>query len=667
MVVVRCEPGGVYRRQVEKRALAPRASRHGRQSVHGLGESTVKTLFHISISLGAVALATPVQAQQANDDVVVADRIADRSITVVATGSAIPVDQSGQPITVFDAKAIDAVQGADLSRLLERAPGVTLSRNGGLGSTTSLFVRGASSEQTLVLLDGVRQTDVAAPSGGTDLGPVALGALGKVELLRGSNSVVWGSDAIGGVLALTSRQFTGLEATAEGGAHGTFNGDATAGLEGKQGAISLTGGYTTTKGISAAAIGTEPDGYRQARVSGTGHFDLTRELSVVATARYAWSHVDIDGFPAPSYTFADTPEYQVSKQASGRAGLRYRGEKLDLDAGYALSDTRRSYFDPTFGTAPNYNTAGRSERADLTGRLRLPANLALDFGADHERTKFSTAFDPEQTARLTSGHALFGWYTTRATLAGGVRVDDHSRFGTHVTLGANGSVRLGDRVRLTASYGEGFKAPTLYQLYSAYGQLTLQPERSHSYDAGIAYGTADGSLHLGLTAFRRDSRNLIDFVSCTGCAFGFNYVNVGKARAEGIEAEASLRPVDTFTVSATYTYLKATNRTPGNANLGKDLPRRPRNAVTVSADWISPWGQLALGADLRLVSRSFDDARNFTRIDGYELATLRARLPLGEHYELFARVENLFDAKYQTVATYGTYGRSAYAGAKMRW
>jgi vitamin B12 transporter len=637
----------------------------------------VKYQFLLSIPLFAVAasadaqVAAPAAAQDIGDDIVVADRIADRAITVLANGAELRKDWSAQPVTVFDVSTIDAVQGADLSRLLERAPGVTLSRNGGLGSVTSLFVRGASSEQTLVLLDGVRQTDVAAPSGGTDLGTQAMGALGKVELLRGSNSVVWGSDALGGVLALTSRQFTGLEASAEGGSHGTFNGDATAGLSGQHGAISLTGGYTTTKGISAAAIGTEPDGYRQARVAGTGHFDLTDQLSVVATARYAWSHIDIDGFPAPTYTFADTPEYQVSKQASGRAGLRYRGANLDLDAGYALSDTRRSYFDPTFGSAPNYNTAGRSERADLTGRLRLPANLALDFGADTERTRFSTAFDPEQTARLTSGHALLGWYTDRATLAAGARVDDHSRFGTHTTFGANGSVRLADRLRVTASYGEGFKAPTLYQLYSAYGQLTLQPERSRSYDAGVAYGTADGTFHAGVTAFRRDSRNLIDFVSCPACRFGFGYVNVGRARAEGIEAEASLRPVDNFTVSATYTHLKATNQTPGNANLGKDLARRPRNAVTLVADWTlpisGPWSGLALGADLRLVSRSFDDAGNRTRIDGYQVATLRAKLPLGEHYELFARLENLFDATYQTVAGYGTYGRSAYAGAKLRW
>ena len=244
-------------------------------------------------------------------------------------------------------------------------------------------------------------------------------------------------------------------------------------------------------------------------------------------------------------------------------------------------------------------------------------------------------------------------------------MDDHSRFGTHATLGANASVKLADSLRLTASYGEGFKAPTLYQLYSAYGQLTLQPERSRSYDAGLAWKR--GAFDLGVTAFRRDSRNLIDFVTCPACLFGFGYVNVGEARAEGIEAEAHLRPDANVTISAAYTYLHAINRTPGTANFGNDLPRRPRNALTLSADWTTPWQKLALGADLRLVSRSYDDAGNLTRLDGYQLATLRASLPLGSHYELFARIENLFDAKYQTVAGYGTYGRSAYAGARVRW
>ena len=117
-----------------------------------------------------------------------------------------------------------------------------------------------------------------------------------------------------------------------------------------------------------------------------------------------------------------------------------------------------------------------------------------------------------------------------------------------------------------------------------------------------------------------------------------------------------------FKVQASYTYLTATNRL-----TGKDLARRPRNLVSASADWTTPLGGLALGADLRLVGDSFDDRGNFTALDGYGLLTLRASVPLGEHLELYGRVENVTDAQYQTVAGYGTYGRSAYGGVRVRW
>ncbi len=146
--------------------------------------------------------------------VTVADRISDDYITVLATGSDMRVDWSGQPVTVIGSDQIDQIQGGDLTRVLERAPGVTFTRNGGPGAQTALFVRGAASQQLLVLLDGVRMTDPSAPSGGTDLGNFDAMTIGKVELLRGSNSVVWGSDALGGVLALTSREANGLQASA---------------------------------------------------------------------------------------------------------------------------------------------------------------------------------------------------------------------------------------------------------------------------------------------------------------------------------------------------------------------------------------------------------------------------------------------------------------------
>lgn len=623
-------------------------------------------------ALSAAAFATPALAQQAND-IVVADYKADPAqITVVATGSPRRIDQTGQPITVLTAQDLARIQGPDITRALEQVPGLTLSRNGGPGAFTGVRLRGSDSEQVLVLIDGVRVEDVSAPGAGFDFGTLTTGGIERVDVLRGSNSVTWGSAAIGGVIAIQTRELNGYEASAEGGSRGSFAGEAAAGLARDKYALSLTGGYTTTDGISAAAVGTEPDGARQWHLGGKARLDLAPGLSLVANARYADTRTDIDGFPAPDFTFADTPEYQITRQLSGRAGLRYEGAWLTLGTGFALADTKRDYYDPTFGTAPSYGYRGRSHRADLTGRAQLPANFALDFGADSEWTRYSSTFDAEHRARQTSGHAMLGWYTDAVSLAAGVRYDDHSRFGHATTFGANGTVRLAQSLRLRASYGEGFKAPTLFQLLSDFGNPALRPERSRSYDAGLEY--KNGPVTAAVTVFRRDSRNLIAFVSCFGQNTGIctdrpfgTYDNVGKARAEGAEAELTLRPVSTLTFRSIYTYTRARNLTPGSAQQGNDLARRPRHALTLSGDWETPLAHLALGADLRLTSNSFDDAANTVRLPGGPVATLRASLPLHDRVTLYARVENVFDNRLPTAAGYGAIGRGAFAGLNVRY
>lgn len=624
------------------------------------------------LSVSALTLATPALAQGA-DDVVVADyKIDPATITVIATGSETPLSKTGQPVTVITAAEIQSIQGPDITRVLERVPGLTITRNGGPGSFTGVRLRGSDAEQVLVLVDGVRLEDVSAPSGGFDFGTLTPGGVERIDVLRGSNSIVWGSAAIGGVIAVQSRDLNGVEASAEYGANDSWTADAAAGLSSDLGALTLNGGYSRSDGVSAAAVGTEPDGFRQWRVGGRGRVNVTQNLAIVATARYADTRTDIDGYPAPNYTFADTPEYQTTRQASGRVGLRYTGDILTLNTGFALSDTKRDYYDPTFGTDPSYGYKGRSERVDLTGRINLSADFTLDFGGDSEWTRFSSSFDAEAEANLTSGHALLGWSNDRASIAAGVRVDDHSRFGTAWTFGTNGSFELVDNLRLRASYGEGFKAPTLYQLLSDYGNAALNPERSKSYDAGLEWGAPYGQIHAAVTVFRRDSRNLITFVSCASlnaCAtrpFGL-YDNVGLARAQGVEAELGARPSDMLHLQAAYTYLETENRTPGNANRGKDLARRPAHALTLSSDWTTPLAGLTLGADLRLVGDSFDNASNTRRLDGYALTTVRASFPLTEKVELYGRVENLFDEQYQTVADYGTWGRSAYIGIRARY
>lgn len=624
------------------------------------------------LSVYVLAFAAPAMAQE-GDKIVLTPLLRDDLITVIATGSETPLAKSGQPVTVITAAEIQSIQGPDITRVLERVPGITITRNGGPGSFTGVRLRGSDAEQVLVLVDGVRLEDVSAPSGGFDFGTLTPGGIERIDVLRGSNSIVWGSAAIGGVIAVQSRDLNGVEGSAELGANDSYLADASAGLSGDFGALTLNGGYSRSDGVSTAASGTEPDGFRQWRIGGRGRVNLSQDLAIVATARYADTRTDIDGFGPPTYSvFGDTPEYQTTRQASGRVGLRYTGENLTLNTGFALSDTKRDYFDPTFGTTPSFAYKGRSERVDLTGRIKLPADFTLDFGGDSEWTRFSSTFDAEAKARLTSGHALLGWSTDRASLAAGVRVDDHSRFGTAWTFGANGALELIDNLRLRASYGEGFKAPTLYQLLSDYGNAALNPERSKSYDAGLEWGAPHGKVHAAVTVFRRDSRNLITFVSCASlnaCAtrpFGL-YDNVGLARAQGVEAELGARPTDTLHLQAAYTYLETENRTPGNANRGKNLARRPAHALTLSSDWTTPLAGLTLGADLRLVGDSFDNAANTRRLDGYALTTVRASFPLTEKVELYGRVENVFDVNYQTVADYGTWGRAAYLGIRARY
>ncbi len=649
------QPGGVYRNAARTREFA-RAFRHERRSFM-TGVLRLKYLFLLGCSLGVAA---PAAAQDCADDaancVVVADRLRDTAITVVASGREERVNETGQSISVIGAAELAAVQGPDLARVLERLPGVTTARSGPLGSQTSVFVRGANSQQLLVTLDGVRLDDVAAPSGGFDLGTMLPGGIAKVELLRGSNSVAWGSNAIGGVLALTSERLDGARAGVEYGANDTVSADAALGASGAAYSVTASGGYVSSDGISAYAKGAESDGFRQWRANLRGEVRLAGDLWLDAAGRYADSRIDFDGYPAPFYSFADTPEYQTTRQGSGRLGLRYAAGSLNLRGGAAYSDTRREYFDPTFGTAPNFTTQGRSWRADLTGRAELTQGVTLDFGADSEWTRFATLFDPPQDARLSSGHVLLGYHSGGLHLSGGVRLDDHDRFGSHWTFGANGAVELAADLRLRASYGEGFKAPTLYQLYGYGGNAALRPERSKAYDAGIELGDRSGSRHVALTLFRRDASQLIDYLWPSG------YFNIGATRAEGVELEGGWAIVDNLRARAAYSYVKAVNR----AN-GKDLARRPRNAVTAGLDWTTPLAGLTLGADLRLVSDSYDDAGNFTRLDGYGLVTLRASMPLPGGLELYGRVENLGNVHYQSVAGYGSYGRSAFVGLRGRW
>ena len=615
--------------------------------------------------LASAALAAPALAQEAPDTPAADD--------IVVTAAGVPQDagQVGQAVTVIDRATIEQRQTVAIADLLATTPGVTVSRSGGLGTLTSLNIRGAEAAQTLVLIDGVRVNDPSSAAGAFDFANLLAGSVERVEVLRGPNAVAWGSQAIGGVVNVVTEQPTdGLKGHAqiEGGSFGTVlgSGGVAGGSDRVNGA--LTAGWISTDGISAYDKGKERDGYDQ--VGGTGRLNvaLAPGIGIDLRGYYAHSRVDLDGFvnigtdDAPNYVFTDDPEYAKTQELYGYAGLH-----ADLADGrfrnrvaFTVADINRDNYDPSVGDAPLYRYRGRSERYEYQGDYTI-GMVRLVAGVEHEDSQMfdgSSHFSTGVTSEY--GEAIVN--PVRAlTLSAGVRNDDHDAYGSHVSVGANAALRLDTGTTVRASYADGFKAPTLYQLYAPYyGNDALKPEKAHSYDIGVEQRLIGDQLVASATWFHRNTRNLI-----VGDPLTYQYFNYDRARAKGVELALTMRPTEAFTVTGSYSYIDAENLSPG-ADFGNDLARRPRHSASLSADYRFAFG-LSVGGTVTMVGDSFDNPANTVRLDGYALAGIRAELPVAHNISVYGRVDNLFDEKYETVATYGTYGRAAYGGIRLRF
>lgn len=603
-------------------------------------------------------------------------------IVVTATRSEQPLSQVGASVTVIDAEKIKTRQSVAVVDLLRTVPGVTFSRNGGIGTTTSVNIRGAESDQTVALIDGVKINDPSTPGGGFNFGNMLTDNIARIEVVRGSQSVLWGSQAIGGVInMITAEPGERIAANASAENGWRDSGKLVGNISGKSGpvAASVGGGYYRTDGISTfseARGGKERDGYRHYGANAKVKVTLSDAISVDLRGWYSDGKTGIDGFAPPTFTFGDTDETARTKEFIGYAGLNvalFHG-RLRNRLAYALTDTRRQNLDFTSG-APfeTFNAKGRNERFEYQGVFDIVEGWKAIFGAETEKASFrsSSYGGPFATAsaRIDSVYGqLNAIPVTGLSLAVGLRRDDHDSFGGKTTFAANGVYSPnGGNTSLRASYGEGFKTPSLYQLFSEYGNGRLKPESSHGWDVGIAQKLLDGRIEAGATWFQRDTGNQIIFINCpalTGiCAgrpFG-TYDNVTRGRAEGIELSLNLRPTDALTVETNYSWVKAQNRM-----TGLDLPRRPRHSLNSAIDYQWAFG-LKTGATITHVGSSFDNLANTRKLAGYVLVDLRASYPVTKGIEIYGRIENLFDEHYETTYRYGSPGRAAFAGVRLTY
>jgi vitamin B12 transporter len=618
----------------------------------------------------------PKEEESGSGEIILSHPIASKNIVVTANGSPSRIWQVGQSITVLERATLERLQSQSVADLLSTTPGITVSRNGGPGKATALRIRGAEDSQTLTLIDGVRVNDPSSPGGAFDFGNLITGNIDRIEVLRGPNSVPWGSQAIGGVVNIVTARPTqsfAVRASAEYGFRD--NTQFVGNVSGTLGpvAASFGGGHFKDDGISAYKDGTERDGYRQYGANGKITVDVASGLDLDFRGYYANSKTQFDGFPPPLFAFADTSDFSTAKELFGYAGANFRlfDEAFKGRLAFTISDINRDNFDAPGQALPSFLARGRVERFEAQGDVQLSYGLRTVFGLEHETSRFSDGFSPA-TTNSRSGYAqvIVEAFDT-LTLSGGARIDDHKDYGSNATFSANAVWSPTGSTRVRASYGEGFKAPTLFQLNSFFGNTTLQPETAKSYDLGVEQSLINDSLTFGVTAFLRNTGDQIDFISCFGQTTGIctnrpfgTYNNIKRSRAKGVEAFIRLSPTDRLTLEANYSLTDAKDR-----STGLTLLRRPKHSVNASIDWNArDW--LRLGASVKILSDSFDsDFQTFSRtsLDGYSLVSVRMAIPIGETIEFYGRIENLFDQSYEVVSGYGTLGRNAHIGVRAKF
>jgi vitamin B12 transporter len=642
------------------------------------------------VLLSSVALILILPAAAAADD------LTKETVVVTATRTPQPIDLTGASINVITAKDLETQQLVTVSDALSQTPGSTIIREGGIGQVTTDSIRGAETGQTLVLIDGVRIEDPSLTDSGAILQDLLVNSVDHIEVLRGPQSTLYGSDAIGGVVNILTKRGGdspfALTATAEGGSFDTAHLNVAANGSWNDLDYGAAANFLVTNSVSAADSrngNTEPDGYHHFGATANVRWHATDTVSIDLRAYYTRGRDSFDGFPPPTFTFQDDHEFGDDSLLTGYAGVNFSlfdGHFTNRLAILGLSSDRRFFgnfgFLPPFAfdTSENFFGKGGTSRFEYQGVYDLGDEGATQFtfGAESQLTTLAThsVFDLSPTP--THGHSLIqGYYaqgqTTlldQLTLIGGVRFDHDEEFGDHTSWKMNAAWRPFDwGTILRGSYATGFKAPSLFEQFSEFSNpiAPLKPETAHGWEIGLDQYLFDDRVRASLTYFDRRTNNLIDFFDCFGIvspactarafAGGF-YINVGQTEATGTELSVTAQVLDTLALSATYT-----NMATKDLASGLPLARRPDNAANAVLTW-TPNADVTLGGSVGYVGTRFNDSFASVPLSDYVLFNLFGSYRLCEQFDVYARVDNLLDKHYEPVAGFGAPTRAFYAGVR---
>ncbi len=581
---------------------------------------------------------------------------------VVVTAARLPAIVAETPgARVIDAATIEQRGAVFAADILADVPGLSVVRTGAFGGVAQVRMRGATPGKTLVLVDGVPVNDPAEINGAFDFSGFELGDVERIEVLSGPQSSLWGSDAIGGVIAFTTREVDGLRAEAEAGSFSTLRGRLAVGTANETYAFGAWASRFNTDGISAAdeADGnTEADGFENTTLGARGRYAFAGGLTLDGAARWSKSEADIDGFPAPTYALADTLDTTGSNQWSGFARARFSALSLNQQLSISASDISRD----TVSDFPSHFEADRQVWRWQADGAALSDSLAYAFGVEREDTSGSLSSGLSEELGTTSVFGVANWDATeRLNLSGALRWDDTDDFGSETTGRVSAAFELGGGFILSGAYGTGFKAPSISQAvcdfcYSSTPFPVLRPETADSVEAAIGWASADGRLSGRATVYRLNVEDQITYFF-DPVTFDSYYVNVDRTRTDGIELEGRARLGGGFDLNLAYAWTDARDESDDSR-----LLRVPEHAGSATLGWT---GGRVSGALTIRAEGDQDDAGGVR--DAFVTANLNGAFQLNDQVALTARIENLADEHYQQVLGYGEPGRSGYIGIRLRY
>ncbi|MDQ8028224.1 MAG: TonB-dependent receptor [Brevundimonas sp.] len=600
----------------------------------------------LSTAALTAALAAPAFAQQANE-----------LEEVVVTATRIPAVVADTPgARVIDADTIEQRGAVFAADILADVPGLSVARSGAFGGVAQVRIRGAHQGKTLVLVDGASVNDTADIDGAFNFAGFDLSDIDRIEVLSGPQSSLWGSDAIGGVIAFTTRELDGFSADAEAGSFNTARGRLAAGVATEQYAFGAWVSHFDTDGISAADEkdgNPEKDGFTNTVIGAKGRYAFSPSVRVDGSLRWTDSEGDMDGYAPPTYAFGDALDTHQSEQWSGVGRVTAEAFGLTHQFSLSASDIERTLVSGGFGST--YSGDRQVWRWQADGKAEA---VTYAFGAERDESSGALSSGVERDLATTSVFGVAQYDAGRLNLTGGLRYDD-TDFGSATTGRVSAAWAMDYGFTLSGAVGTGFKTPSVSQAVCDFCSAPqpwpeLRPEEAESAEIALGWISADNRISGRATLYRLKVKDQITWDAG-------RYINIARTATDGVELEGQALLGGGFDLTLAYAWTDAENETTGIR-----LARIAEHAGSATLGWTGDRLSGALTVRAEGDERDSNSATAAIR-DGFITANVNAAYALTNNVTLTARVENLADEHYQQVLGYGEPGRSGYVGIRLRY